>query len=64
METKTCRFCCQQGVKGIEVWGVFMCQSCEEDLLKVPVGGERYMYFLTVLKEARQSSHRALGQDI
>jgi len=63
LETKECRFCCRQEAKGIEVWGVFMCGSCEEALLQAPVGGEHYMHFLQILKEAKQSSGMALHED-
>ncbi len=63
VETKECRFCRRQGNTGIEVWGVFMCGSCEENLLQVPVGGERYMYFLEILKEAKQSCDIAWKED-
>jgi hypothetical protein len=62
VETRECRFCLRQSHLGIEVWGVFMCGSCEDVLLQVPVGGERYMYFLEILKEARQSCDIAFNE--
>ncbi len=55
-----CRFCSQAGERGIWVWGVYMCGSCEEDLLRAPMAGERYMYFLKIFKEARQSCNFAM----
>ncbi len=54
-DSNLCRFCTREGEKGIRVWGVYMCGSCEEDLLRAPVGGERYMFFLEIFKEAKQS---------
>lgn len=50
-----CRFCSRQGEKGVRVWGVHMCGACQEELLQAEVGGERYLYFLKVLKEAKES---------
>jgi len=32
-----------------------MCGGCQEELLDTPVAGERYLYFLKVLKEAKES---------
>ena len=53
-ETK-CHFCLRREDEGIRVWGLYMCPSCQDDLIAAPVGGERYMYFLAELKKAGQA---------
>ena len=50
-----CKFCSRQGESGVWVFGVYMCGGCQEELLDTPVAGERYLYFLKVLKEAKES---------
>ncbi len=50
-----CQFCSRRGEKGVRVWGVHMCCNCQDELLEAPVGGERYLYYLRILKEAKES---------
>lgn len=59
-ETLQCHFCGRQEARGVRVWGVCMCGPCQDDLLEAPVGGDRYMHFLRLLKEAKESWDQAL----
>lgn len=46
-----CIICDQEKVEGIEVWGHFICNDCEQEMVKTEVGDQRYRFFIHKLRK-------------
>ncbi|WNF37102.1 sigma factor G inhibitor Gin [Bacillaceae bacterium IKA-2] len=54
---ETCSICEQRALKekGIHIYNIFICESCEREIVSSDVGDPFYKYYLQKLRKLKQS---------
>lgn len=52
---ETCSVCEQNQEKGIHICDIYICESCEREIVRSDVSDEFYRYYLQKLRKLKQS---------
>jgi len=50
-DLSTCIVCSKQKEMGIHIWEQFICQDCEEEMVRTDVLDERYVFFIQQMRK-------------
>ncbi len=50
-ERRLCIVCNHEHEDGIEIWGQFICRSCENEMVNTEVGDKKYPYFIRQMRQ-------------